>query len=94
MLGALAAVRGDPETAVRADSVLATHQGAFVRGLPTYWRACIAAQLGERARAVTLLIQADAEGLNLFFIQSYHTDPSFERLTDYAPFQEFLRPKG
>jgi len=94
MLGALAAVRGDRKAAERADSVLATHRGPFVRGLPTYWRARIAAQLGERAQAVTLLIQADAEGLNLFFVQSYHTDPSFERLTDYAPFQEFLRPKG
>ena len=94
ILGALAAVRGDRETAVRADSILATHQGPFVRGLPTYWRACIASQLGERARAVTLLIQADGEGLSLFLVQSYHADPSFERLTDYAPFQEFLRPKG
>jgi tetratricopeptide (TPR) repeat protein len=94
MLGALAAVRGDREGAERADSVLAARKGPFVRGLPTYWRACIAAQLGDRARAVTLLIQADAEGLNLFFVQSYHADPSLERLAGYPPFQEFLRPKG
>ena len=94
MLGALAAVRGDRRGAARADSVLAARRGPFVRGLPTYWRACIAAQLGDRARAVTLLIQADAEGLSLFLVQSYHADPSFERLTGYPPFQEFLRPKG
>ena len=94
MVGALAAVRGDRQGAERADSVLAARRGPFVRGLPTYWRACIAAQLGDRARAVTLLIQADAEGLSLFLVQSYHADPSLERLTGYPPFQEFLRPKG
>ena len=77
MLGALAAVRGDRRGAERADSVLAARRGPFVRGLPTYWRACVAAQLGDPARAVTLLIQADAEGLSLFFIQSYHADPSW-----------------
>ena len=94
LVGVLAAVRGDRRGAERADSVLVARRGPFVRGLPTYWRGCIAAQLGDRARAVTLLIQADAEGLNLFFVQSYHADPSLERLTGYPPFQEFLRPKG
>jgi len=94
LVGVLAAVRGDRRGAERADSVLVARRGPFVRGLPTYWRACIAAQLGDRARAVTLLIQADAEGLNLFFVQSYHADPSLERLAGYPPFQEFLRPKG
>jgi DNA-binding SARP family transcriptional activator/tetratricopeptide (TPR) repeat protein len=94
MLGALAAVRGDREGAARADSMLAARRGPFVRGLPTYWRACIAARLGDRARAVALLIRADAEGLNLFYVQSYHADPSLESLRSYPPFEQFLRPKG
>jgi DNA-binding SARP family transcriptional activator len=94
MLGALAAVRGDGQGAARADSALAARRGPFVRGMPTYWRACIAAQRGDRARAVTLLIQADAEGLLLTLAHALHADPSLERLRGYPPFQEFLRPKG
>jgi DNA-binding SARP family transcriptional activator len=94
MLGALAAASGDGREAARADSVLAARRGPFVRGMPTYWRACIAAQLRDRARAVTLLIQADAEGLILTLAHALHADPSLERLKGYPPFQELLRPKG
>ena len=92
--GALAAVQGDRRAAERADSVLAVSRRPFLRGVATYWRACIAAQLGDRARAVTLLIQADAEGLPFRLQRWLHADPSLQGLRDYPPLQELLKPKG
>jgi len=104
--GAIAAQRGDARTAARADSLLASVSRPVSRGFPTYWRACIAARRGDKARAVALLQQAQAEGLQaLTFPTRYgvygylyydylHRDPSFEMLHDYAPFHELLRPKG
>jgi len=94
LLGALAAVRGDRRGAERADRVLAFRRQPFLRGRATYWRACVAARLGDRATAVSLLIQADAQGLPFSLYRWLHADPSLEGLRDYPPFQEFLRPKG
>ncbi len=98
--GALAAQRGDRREAAQADSVLAARSRPFLQGFPAYWRACIAAQLGDRPSAVRLIAQAHQEGLWLtgeFWeqpIATLHADPCFEPLHDYAPFQQLLRPKG
>jgi len=98
--GALAAQRGDQAEAAHADSVLAAHSRPFFQGLPAYWRACIAAQLGDRPRAVRLIAQAHQEGLWLtgeFWeqpIATLHADPCFEPLHHYPPFEQLLRPKG
>jgi serine/threonine-protein kinase len=94
ILGSLVAVSGDREEASRVDSQLASRRDASLRGLQTYWRACIAAALGERGRAVTLLVQADAEGLVFSHRRFLHADPCFEGLRDYSPFEELLKPKG
>jgi len=98
--GALAAQGGDRERAEQADSVLTARWRPFLQGHPTYWRACIAAQLGERPGAVRLIAQAHQEGLWLsgeFWeqpIATLHADPCFEPLHDYPPFEQLLRPKG
>ena len=94
IFGTLAAVSGDREAAKLADSALADSRNPYLRGLPTYWRACIAAALGERPQAVALLIQADAEGLVFSHRRFLHADPCLEGLRDYRPLQEFLKPKG
>ena len=98
--GALAAQRGDRAEAAQADSVLAARSRPFLQGFPAYWRACIAAQLGDRPGAVRLIAQAHREGLWLtgeFWeqpIATLHADPCFEPLHDYPPFEQLLRPKG
>jgi len=104
--GAIAAQRGNGPMAARVDRVLAALSRPTSHGLPTYWRACIAARLGDKERAMALLQQAQAEGLqaltfpNRLGVYGYlyydylHRDPSFEALHDYPPFQELLRPKG
>src|SRR2546428_10465800 len=51
LLGALAAQRGDRTEAARIDRVLVAVERPLGRGQATYWRACIAALLGERATA-------------------------------------------
>jgi tetratricopeptide (TPR) repeat protein len=94
ILGSLAAVTSDRQGARRADSALASRRDPYLRGLQTYWRACVASGLGERPRAVALLVQADAEGLVFSHRRFLHADPCFESLRSYSPFQEFLKPKG
>jgi hypothetical protein len=67
----LAARRGDRAAALAADSVLAApsrpnldpNLDPYADGRPTYWRARIAATLGDRERAVTLLREALQAGL-------------------------------
>jgi predicted Zn-dependent protease len=54
-LGALAARRGDRPEAKRVSDSLASMKVPYLRGAHTYWRARIAATLGEPERAVALL---------------------------------------
>jgi len=56
------------------------------------YRAELAAMLGERALAVRMLQQATAEGNP--FEQNMHITHELQRLRGYAPFEEWLRPKG
>jgi tetratricopeptide (TPR) repeat protein len=95
-LGALAARRGDTATAARMEEWLApragTHgQASIVGGEATYARARIAALLGQRERAVSLLRRAFDEGHGKIFV---HFDPDLESLRGYAPYDELLRPTG
>jgi len=102
LLGVLAAQRHDPRHAQHVDSLLRMVRGPYLRGLPTYWRAAIAAQLGEREMSVTLLTEATTQGLaeeflasqGLFRGHSLHSDFYFEPLHGYPPFERLLRPKG
>ena len=86
-LGALAARSGDRATVSRIDRWLAKRTDT--RGMAAYDRARIAAILGDRDRAVSLLTQAFQQGLR--GRMSVHLDPDFESLRQYAPYQAITR---
>jgi len=90
--GVVAGRLGERETALRFDGALAAQDAPFLNGANTYWRARIAAVLGDRERAVELLRAAYAEGYKHGI--HVHRDMDFESLYDYAPFLDLLRPKG
>jgi serine/threonine-protein kinase len=95
LLGALAAQRGDTAEAARVDHLLITLERPLGRGQATYWRACIAALLGERDAAVDLLARAlDAGYVYQVRVLDAHVEPSFAALRAYPRFQALLRPKG
>jgi tetratricopeptide (TPR) repeat protein len=90
-LGICAALLGDREEALRvADTLPAADE--FEATNRKYWRACIAAHLGEKDRAVQLLTEAFSMGLR--YGVDVHSDFGLEPLWDYPPFQELIRPKG
>jgi hypothetical protein len=60
-------------------------------GDTTLWQARIAARLGDRAQAVSLLRTAMAEGARL--LASDDSDPDLESLRDYPPFLELTRAR-
>ena len=95
LVGVLAAQRGDRSEAARLDRLLVTLERPLGRGQALYWRACIAALLGERDTAVDLLARAlDAGYVYQVRFLDAHVEPSFVALRGYPRFQELLRPKG
>ena len=93
MLGILSARTGDVEAARRALAQLREIDRPYVFGGPTYYRAAIAALLGERDTAVGLIREWIQQSRVISFV-ALHSDPNFESLRGYPPFQEILRPKG
>ncbi len=94
LLGVLAAQRGDRAEAARIDRLLVALERPLGRGQATYWRACIAALLGERDTAVDLLARAlDAGYVYQVRFLNAHVEPSFAALRTYPRFRELLRPK-
>ena len=91
-LGTLAARRGDSTEARRISDSLGEMGDVYDHGRHTYWQACIAAQLGEKERAMLLLRDAFSQGRK--FDLWLHRDMDLEPLWDYPPFLEFIRPKG
>ncbi len=91
-LGVLAARSGNAAEARRVADRLRTLGRPYTFGSDTYWRGCIAAQLGERQQAVELLQQAFTEGY--WFQTQLHRTIDLEPLWEYPPFVELLRPKG
>jgi serine/threonine protein kinase/tetratricopeptide (TPR) repeat protein len=100
-LGTLAARRGDRAEALRISDELARIDYRYLHGAHTYQRSGIAAQLGEKERAVDLLRQAATQGCGggiggiaqappLIF----HTNMDFEPLHGYQQYEELLKPKG
>ncbi len=89
-LGTIAARVRDTSEARRIDDLLKRTNRPYLFGSQTYWRARIAAILGQQESAVALLREALAQG------QSYtrlHPDPDLDLLKDYPPFQELVKPK-
>ena len=89
-LGAIAARTGDLEAARAYSRELDELSGLHLLGQHTLGRAAIAARLGERDQAVTLLRRAVSEGVR--FGAPLHSDPDLVVLEDYPPFQELMRP--
>jgi DNA-binding winged helix-turn-helix (wHTH) protein/tetratricopeptide (TPR) repeat protein len=90
-LGAIAARQGQSSRALEISETLRNIDAPDLFGRHTYWRACIAALLGDKERAVALLREAlgqgEYRGLRL------HQDPHLEALRDFAPFVELTRPQ-
>jgi TolB-like protein len=98
-LGVSEARLGHRTEAERLAGRLATINPPFSFGRTPYWRARIAALLGDRDGAVALLREAVAHGQVCTVRwgppwEDCHREMDFESLRGYAPFVELLRPKG
>jgi tetratricopeptide (TPR) repeat protein/TolB-like protein len=91
-LGTLAARQGDRAEAERIAAWLAALDRPYMLGENTYWRARIAALLGDHEEAVVLLRTAYAEGRRVWL--DLHFEPDLEALRELPSFRELLRPKG
>jgi tetratricopeptide (TPR) repeat protein len=92
LLGVLEARVGRLDEARRIAAELHASQDQRSCAERTYWRACIAAQLGHRDEAMSLLQRAFSEGLR--FSDEFHRDINLEPLWDSPPFQDLIEPKG
>ncbi|MDE3032855.1 MAG: protein kinase [Acidobacteriota bacterium] len=93
-LGATLARLGRGDEARQVEARLAGLTRPYLRGDHTYWRACIAAQLGEKDRAVELLRKAFAQGKYLDYFGATHREIFLEPLWGYPPFEELTRLRG
>ncbi len=91
-LGVLAARLGNHDEARATLENLRRLDDPYLFGNNTYWAACIAAQLGERERAVELIRQALSQGFRVDM--QLHADMNLEPLHGYPPFEGLRRPKG
>ena len=100
-LAVAAAQAGDPATARRIDDALARWPSRYTLGRHTLWRARIAAALGERERAVSLVETALAQGHARFFDQTggqydepeLHADPALLGLRGMPAYDALLAPR-
>lgn len=93
-LGAVAARRGDLETARTIDSSLAGIDGRKRWGWPAHYRAAIAAWLGHRDQAMDLLGQSQAEGWGSFYVFHDSHRVLFEPLEGMDGYEALLHPEG
>jgi serine/threonine protein kinase/tetratricopeptide (TPR) repeat protein len=90
--GVIAARSGDRPGATAASVSLTKTSATGDARSRIWWQACIAAQLGDKERAVALL--RAAFGLGEPLIVSCHADWMLEPLRGDPPFEELLKPKG
>ena len=79
--------------------MLRTTTRRWLHGEHTYFRACLAAQRGEKDAAVRLLETAIGEGWPFapfwdFFPIAVHQDSNLDPLRGYPPFEKLVAPKG
>jgi hypothetical protein len=93
--GALARVAARQGDAARAKAIadeLESQYEGIQPGIIPYLRASVAAILGDREHAVSLLRDAFTQGMP--YGMHIHNDPDFESLAGFAPFIELTRPTG
>ena len=90
-LGGVAVQMGNKEEALKISKQLEEDQRPYLFGNPTFWRARIAALLGDKEGAVNLIRQAMKEGYDY---SSLHPCEDFESLADYPPYIQLMKPKG
>jgi serine/threonine protein kinase len=89
--GTTAARLGDTLTAARVSNELSRLRILYMHGSNTYWRAAIAATIGEKELAVRLLRQSFSEGISMS--GGVHRQQEFLSLRGYAPFDDLMRPR-
>ena len=92
-VGAALARLGRAGEAQRIEAELAALTRPYLRGDPAFWRACIAAQLGEKDRAVDLLRQAFAQGRVRDWFGNTHREIFLEPLRGYPPYEQLMKPR-
>jgi len=90
-LGEMLARIGRRGEALQVSEQLAAIKQRYRFGRTTQGRACIAAVLGDKARAVELFRQAEREGAT--FNPGPHRERCYDGVRDYPPFVEFMRPR-
>jgi len=86
----LAARRADDAQAKQLSDWLATVRQPYLYGAPAFYRARIAAVLGDREQVVALLRAAFAHG----YPSPRHLDWNFSSVRTYPPVQELMKPRG
>jgi hypothetical protein len=56
------------------------------------WRATVFAALGDKSRSLAQLRLALPAAGRIDW--DWHDEPIYELMRDYAPFQEYIKPKG
>ena len=92
-LGLVAASMGDADAAGRADRWLEAQPPRFPAGLPTLYRAQIAAALGDSSRAHAML-RALPHGAHPLDVLNFHVDPSLARLRTSETMRRWMVPRG
>ena len=90
-LGVIAVQMGDKEGALKISKQLEENKNPYSFGTPSYWRARIAALVGDKEAAVNLLRLATKQG---FRYPDIHPCEDFESLADYPPYIQLMKPKG
>jgi hypothetical protein len=87
----LAAREGDREQAMGESEQWTVNPPPFNPGVVSYRRALVAADLGDKPRAIALLRQAFAEGYA--FGVGYHREIHLQSIWNEPGFQDLMRPK-
>jgi serine/threonine protein kinase/tetratricopeptide (TPR) repeat protein len=90
-IGLIAIRLGNMEESERTSVTLKTLPWSYPRGYHTFYRARIAAVMGEKEEAVRLLREAFSQG---YPFSNLYNVIDFELLKDYLPYVEFMNPKG